>query len=77
MTRKSAASGAAPQAGAETTPTDPTAPTNMAGEIGLSIDNLGALTLVTEQRVIVLSPEQTLALGDFLACCDPLWSQRI
>jgi hypothetical protein len=51
--------------------------TDMTGAIGLSIDNLGALTLVTEQRVLALTPEQTLALGDFLACCDPLWSQRV
>ncbi len=50
---------------------------DMAGAIGLSIDNLGALTLVTEQCVLALTPEQTLALGDFLACCDPLWSQRV
>ena len=42
-------------------------------EIGLQLDNEGALIIATEEDVLALNPAQVLALGDFLHATEGVW----
>lgn len=54
----------APRAGTETPRPD---------EIGLQIDNEGALIIATDDVALALNPAQVLALGDFLHATEGVW----
>jgi hypothetical protein len=52
----------------------PAAQTVSAGnDVGIQIDNLGVLTIATEETVIELEPLQVLVLGDFMSKSEGIW----